>query len=73
MKCLVALRRQRQVDLCEFESSLVYTESSRTARATSRDLSQLRQNTVWDRSSYRTTLSSKRDLYFWKLVRWSHV
>jgi hypothetical protein len=29
---LVALRRQRQADLCEFEASLVYTESSRTAR-----------------------------------------
>ena len=28
-----ALRRQRQVDLCELEASLVYKESSRTARA----------------------------------------
>ena len=28
-----ALRRQRQVDLCEFEASLVYKASSRTARA----------------------------------------
>ena len=28
------LKRQRQVDLCEFEASLVYKSSSRTARAT---------------------------------------
>ena len=28
-----ALGRQRQADLCEFEASLVYRESSRTARA----------------------------------------
>jgi hypothetical protein len=28
--------RQRQVDLCEFEASLVYRASSRTARATLR-------------------------------------
>ena len=27
-----ALGRQRQVDLCEFKASLVYRESSRTAR-----------------------------------------
>jgi hypothetical protein len=26
--------KQRQVDLCEFEASLVYRASSRTARAT---------------------------------------
>jgi hypothetical protein len=28
-----AFKRQRQVDLCEFEASLVYKMSSRTARA----------------------------------------
>jgi hypothetical protein len=28
-----ALQRQRQVDLCEFEASLIYKESSRTAGA----------------------------------------
>ena len=28
-----ALRRQRQVDLCEFEGSLIYRASSRTAMA----------------------------------------
>ena len=32
-----ALRRQKQVDLCEFEASLVYIASSQTARATQRD------------------------------------
>jgi hypothetical protein len=31
-----ALWRQRQADLCEFEASLVYQISSRTARATQR-------------------------------------
>jgi hypothetical protein len=32
-----AVRRQRQVDVCEFEASLVYRVSSRTARATERN------------------------------------
>jgi hypothetical protein len=32
-----ALRRQKQMDLCKFEASLVYRVSSRTARATQRD------------------------------------
>ena len=31
---LPALERQKQADLCEFKASLVYRESSRTARAT---------------------------------------
>jgi hypothetical protein len=31
-----ALKRQRQVDLCEFEDSLVYIVSFRTAKATHR-------------------------------------
>jgi hypothetical protein len=29
-----ALRRQRQTDVCKFKASMVYTESSRTARGT---------------------------------------
>ena len=33
-----APRRQRQTDLCEFEVSLVYKTSSRTAKATQRNL-----------------------------------
>jgi hypothetical protein len=32
-----ALRRQKQVDLCELEASLVYRFSSRTAKATQRN------------------------------------
>ena len=32
-----ALRRQRQADLCEFKSSLIYRASSRAARATQRN------------------------------------
>ena len=33
-----ALGRQKQVGLCEFEAGLVYKMSSRTARATQRNL-----------------------------------
>jgi hypothetical protein len=37
--------RQRQEDLCEFEASLVYRASSRTARATQRiSVSKTKQN-----------------------------
>jgi hypothetical protein len=32
-----ALVRQREVDLCEFEGSLIYRESVRTARGTQRN------------------------------------
>jgi hypothetical protein len=32
-----ALNRQRQADLCDFEASLVYRASSRTAKATERN------------------------------------
>ena len=32
-----ALERQRQVDFCEFEASLVYKASSRIAKATQRN------------------------------------
>lgn len=28
------LRRQRQLDLCEFEATMLYIKSSRTAKAT---------------------------------------
>ena len=34
MPLIPALRRQRQVDLCEFEGSMVYRVSFRTAKAT---------------------------------------
>jgi hypothetical protein len=33
-----ALERQRQTDLCGFEDSLIYRMSSRTAKATQRNL-----------------------------------
>ena len=33
MSLILILGRQREVDLCEFEVSLVYRASSRTARA----------------------------------------
>jgi hypothetical protein len=35
----LALGRQRQTDLCELKASLVYEVSSRTARATQKNLS----------------------------------
>ena len=34
MLLIPALKRQREVDLCEFKTSLVYRENSRTAGAT---------------------------------------
>ena len=40
MPLILTPRRQRQTDVCEFEASLVYISSSRTARATQR-------NPVW--------------------------
>ena len=36
MPVIPALGRQRQADLCEFKASLIYSVSSRTARATKR-------------------------------------
>jgi hypothetical protein len=38
MPLILELRRQRQVDLCEFEASLVYRVSSRTAELHSETL-----------------------------------
>ena len=37
MPLVPELRRQRKMDLCEFQDSLVYRGSSRTARATKRN------------------------------------
>ena len=37
MPLIPALRRLKQVDLCEFKASLVYRVSSRTARAIQRN------------------------------------
>jgi hypothetical protein len=46
MPLIPALRRQGQADLCEFEASLVYRVSFRTARATQRNpvLNKQKQN-----------------------------
>jgi hypothetical protein len=38
MPLIPTLQRERQVDLCELEASLVYRVSSRTARAIERNL-----------------------------------
>jgi hypothetical protein len=46
--CLIpALGRQGQVDLSEFEASLVYRESSRTARATQRNPVSIKLTEGW--------------------------
>lgn len=37
MALILALRRQRQVDLCEFKVSMVYRARSRLARDTQRN------------------------------------
>jgi hypothetical protein len=37
MPLILEFSRQRHADLCEFEASLVYRESSRIARATQRN------------------------------------
>jgi hypothetical protein len=47
MPLIPALGSQRQVDICEFEASLVYKESSRTARAvTQRNCLKRQNNTI---------------------------
>ena len=45
MPLIPALRRQGQVDLCEFKSSLVYIVNSRTARTTYVNLVSKKQKT----------------------------
>ena len=52
MPLIAALGKQRQADLCEFESNLVYKVSSRTARATQRNPVQERgENTQNNKTS----------------------
>jgi hypothetical protein len=41
-----ALGRQRQADLCEFEASLAFRASSKTARATQRNLVSKNKNKI---------------------------
>ena len=38
MPLIPAFGRQKQVDLCEFKASLIYTMNSRTARATEQEV-----------------------------------
>jgi hypothetical protein len=45
MPLITALRRHRQMDLCEFKTSLVYREMSRAARAAERNLVSNKQTT----------------------------
>ena len=45
--------RQRQADLCEFEASLVYRGSSRTARATLRNPGSKRKKMVKEKNAYK--------------------
>ena len=59
MPLIQALRRQRQADLCEFKASLVYTMSSRTARATERDSFKKKK-----------TEREERENYFGEATRW---
>jgi hypothetical protein len=56
------LGRQRQVDLCELEASLVYRVSSRVARATHRNpvLKNKAQNKQTNNNKKRKVISSKR-------------
>ena len=46
-----ALGRQRQVNLCEFEASLVYRVSSRIARATQKNSFTKKQTTTTKKAS----------------------
>ena len=54
MLLILALRRQKQVDLCEFEASLTYKVSSRTARAVTEG------NPVSKKTKNKTTTTTKK-------------
>lgn len=47
----VALKRQRQTDLCEFEPSLSYRASSKTAKATQKNLA-LKKSRIYSMTRY---------------------
>jgi hypothetical protein len=61
-----ALRRQRQRDLCEFEASLVYRVSSRTAMPTQRNClkkqnkTKCQINKITTKPQIKTTTSTKK-------------
>jgi hypothetical protein len=62
---ILALRRQRQVDLCELEASLVYRESTRTARATQRNsVKNQNQSQAWWRRPLIPALGRQRQADF---------
>jgi len=58
-----ALRRQRQVDLCEFKASLVYRVSSRTGRAAQRNMSWTNKTKPMNQT--KTPFSSFCTLHIW--------
>jgi hypothetical protein len=56
MPLILALGRQRQEDLCEFEEILVYRLSSRTARATEKPCLKKQKQSNLEISIYKTKL-----------------
>ena len=58
------LRKQRQKDLCEFKASWVYIASSRTARATHRNLVSKKKTT----NNWRKERKKKNQVKQWIIV-----
>jgi hypothetical protein len=58
-----APRRQRQVDLCESEASLVYTASSRTAKATQRNLDSKQNKTKQNKNKNKKPKKKQQQKY----------
>lgn len=64
MPCILVLGRQRQSDVCELKSSLVYIVSSKTARTTQRGpVSEVRTNKQTTTKQSHTTLFGPQLLY----------
>ena len=57
------LRRQKKADLFEFEVSLVYIASSRTARATYRD-------PVSKTTTTKPIFEKSSEIKYWKMAPW---
>jgi hypothetical protein len=53
-----ALRRQRQADICEFEGSLIYRVSSKSARGTHRNPVSKRKNTPLSENQKRSDIKN---------------
>jgi hypothetical protein len=62
MPLVPVLRRQRQVDLCEFKANLVYRESSGIARAAQR-------NPIWKKASKQTNKQKQYQLVFMNIIK----